>query len=67
MNVINLLIWNSIMLLKIIAAVVGLVVGVTIGAVGAQMIGFSTSTTPMISSTVGLIFGAIGWKLASKG
>lgn len=54
------------MLLKIIAAVVGLIVGVMIGAIGSEMIGLSQSVKPMITSTVGLVCGAIGWKLAYK-
>ena len=54
------------MLLKIIAALIGLVVGVMIGAISSDMIGLSQSVKPMITSTVGLICGAVGWKLASK-
>jgi len=54
------------MVLKIIAVIVGLIVGVMIGAIGSEMIGLAPSTKSMITSTIALICGAIGWKLASK-
>lgn len=52
------------MILKVIALIVGLIVGVLVGSVAAEML--NIEPRGLIGAIGGLIFGALGWNLASN-